>query len=119
MRSIKRHVRQHIVVSIASLTTIFMLLAMGGVIISARTSLPPILEPPPSVMPGSSLPLGARCSWPNRVRGNLLYCYVAVDNDMIYLAYDVHRQVIIRTTVPTYEKPVGGYILAWGVPTGI
>jgi hypothetical protein len=112
-----RYIRS--VLNITAVTTITLAAFITSIMLSTRRALPAVAELPSQYMPGSALPLTARCRWNGYGQGDIVPCQDRLSRSTVYIAYDVERKIIIRALVSASGQSVGEMILAWGRPTGI
>jgi len=76
----------------------------------------PVVDPPPSLLPGSILPAGARCG-PTLAGTAGLECHIHLRGKDISLG--THQSLIAATKLSGYDTTLGDLILTWGTPTNI
>jgi hypothetical protein len=113
-----RRLSRRLILAPVILPLFLLTLLLTGLILGSRTPVSRIQSPPQRLLPGNPLPDGAECLWPP-YGSDVILCRVTADRSLIYLTYDVHRQMITRTSLAIADQPIGSLILDWGTPTGI
>ncbi len=92
------------------------LLVLMVLALARRQPLAPVVEPPPSYLPGGLLPEATSCDFSNH---KLRLCSAEVSHQVLYFLIDTDTRLIRRTVLRTGAYTLGQLIAAWGTPTGM
>jgi hypothetical protein len=104
---------------IAGIVTIFA--STTVIALAKRSPAPNVLDAvtlPDRLLPGHTLPKEAKCDW-NPAAEEMLYCQVLLDENSIYISYDMRRNLIVNAALSAHDTSIGDLITVWGNPTGM
>jgi hypothetical protein len=116
---ISPYILRYFIVTAILLTALFFLAIIFSAIGFAHSKAPPVAQLPPALMPGNPLPNDASCVTGPYPSGNNLYCYMMLDDTLVYFMFSSMQGTIERLSYSPRAGVLGDLILAWGTPSGM